>query len=344
MNKYSEENPRDDQRGRATRSKPGRQNKQPRRTNASGALSPGVAAARFLQEQRGIENVIQEAAKGVYSRGEKWGVNKALRGAIEGLQTGTNLTRKQLEGPRWSLDEGKHPPSVAQLISNIESLEQRNKGLAKLLENAIAELWVQQRQLSKEEETLANSLSLAIAKLQFVQVYLENPTMPFSVETPTLDPVDEERDQDTAAHGSKEGSVLPPSVETGETNKSSIKSLDNLQLESDQPSQSKKTAPLAAAPAMAVSISQSQPLPFHRPRPSLAQSSFSWMLGEDQRKSSFVSPSPFPSERRAAREKAGFLFGDGSQESGGSAQKRKEGDSEDEEVINMGTLKGDSRS
>ncbi|KAL8714203.1 MAG: hypothetical protein Q9220_001932 [cf. Caloplaca sp. 1 TL-2023] len=345
IKKYSEENLRDRRRGKASPSTPGRRIKQPRWTDAGGALSPAMAAARFLQEQKGIENIIQEAAKGVYSRGEKWGVNKALRGAIEGLQTGTNLTRRQIEGPRWSLDQGQHLPSVAQLVSHIESLEQRNTGLAKLLENAIAEVWTQQRQLSKEQEPLANSLSLSIARLQFVQVYLENPTMPFSVETSTLESADAVPDQKTAAHDSKEGADPRLSVEAKESSVSLIKDFNLVQQpESDQTSNLRRIAPSPPAPAIVASTSRPQPLPFHHPRPSLAQSSFSWMLGEDQRKSSFVSPSPFPSERRAAREKAGFLFGDGSQESEGTTQKKKEEDSEDEEVINMGTLKGRRKS
>lgn len=128
------------------------------RRDTRGSFSPGASAVRALQEHGGIETIIQEAAKGVYSRGEKWGLNKALRGAMEGLQSGTNAPRRQLEVSRWSLDTGTHVPSVSKLVTDIKTLEQRSTALAKLLEKAIEELWIQQRHLDKDkDEGLANA-------------------------------------------------------------------------------------------------------------------------------------------------------------------------------------------
>ncbi|KAL9626322.1 MAG: hypothetical protein Q9204_007399, partial [Flavoplaca sp. TL-2023a] len=96
----------------------------------------------------------------------------------------------------------------------------------------------------------------------------------------------------------------------------------------------------ASGPQITVSKTRTQASPFHNPRPRLAQSSFSWMLGEDQRKSSFVSPSPFPSDRRAARERAGFLFGESKDEAKQKNQRGKVDEESEDEVITLGTLKG----
>ncbi|KAL8854814.1 MAG: hypothetical protein Q9221_000320, partial [Calogaya cf. arnoldii] len=311
------------------------------RGTASPSFSPGRSAAKFLQDQGGIDHIIQEAAKGVYSRGEKWGVNRALRGAIEGLQSGTNSPRKQPDGSRWSLDAGQLVPSVSEVTANLAALEQRNKALARLLGTAMEELWDQQRQHNQEkEDVLANALSVAIAKVQFVQVYLENSSMPFSMDTSTPESNATEGQQDA---------ILTKTTTTG------LQAIES-QPADDQPASEETDAQAAGmshqniqgaargaepSPEVSVSKPRTQAFPFHNPRPSLAQSSFSWMLGEDQRKSSFVSPSPFPSDRRAARERAGFLFGEGKKEAERKNSKGKvEEQSEDEEVITLGTMKG----
>ena len=308
-------------------------------------LSPGISAVKAFQEHGTIEGVLQEAAKGVYSRGEKWGVNKAFRGAMEGLQSSTNFSQPQSDGSRWSLDTGTHVPGPANLISEIKTLEQRSKGLAKLLENTIDELWTQQRQIDKEQnEDSANALSLAIAKIQFVQVYLENPSMPFLTENPdpksdSVDPQGEDAalSQTTGANAIQahpQAQDLPKAEEESPQRKEpSFRKSDT----TTKPG----TISRESGPDLVVTKSRPQQAYFHQPRPSLAQSSFSWMLGEDQRKSSFVSPSPSPSERRAARKKAGYLFGEEKNSVEGKVQRGKlAGESEDEEVINMGTLKG----
>ncbi|KAL8871960.1 MAG: hypothetical protein Q9174_002326 [Haloplaca sp. 1 TL-2023] len=311
----------------------------------SRSLSPSISAVRAFQEHGTIEGVLQEAAKGVYRRGERWGVNKAFRGAIEGLQSSTNFSQTQSDGSRWSLDAGTHVPSPSKLISEIKALEQRSKGLAKLLENTIDELWTQQRQIDKEQyEDSANALSLAIAKIQFVQVYLENPSMPFLTENqdPKSDSVDS-HDEDAVLKQVTGANAIEDQPQTQDAPKGEEKSPQRQASPNEKSDVTSKPGTIAggSGSSLVVPKSRQQQAPFHQPRPSLAQSSFSWMLGEDQRKSSFVSPSPFPSERRAAREKAGYLFGEEKSSVEGKAQRGKltEG-SEDDEVINMGTLKG----
>ncbi|KAL8737830.1 MAG: hypothetical protein Q9181_001321 [Wetmoreana brouardii] len=326
-----------------TRSKSSKRSKQPQQLGPNTSLSSGRSAVRAVQQHGGIEKIIQEAAKGVYSRSEKWGLNKALRNAMEGLQSGASSAQQQIDGSRWSLDTGTQVPRAPKVTSDIKALGQRSKALAKLLENAIEELWLQQRQCNNErEEVIANALSLAIAKIQFVQVYLENPTMPFTTESPTPEPVparaDTGPDESAADAGTQVRTHL--SDNTSEAQEVAKRSSSRSHPKSDEAATAKGAPSEASAPRITVVESRAQPAPFHHPRPSLAHSSFSWMLGEDQRKSSFVSPRPFPSDRRAAREKAGFLFGGDRKDPEEKKQKAKAADeSEDEEVINMGTLK-----
>lgn len=342
IEKYSDPGSGDEKAKRKRKPTSAKHAKQVENKVSRSSLSP----SRFLQEKGGIDTIVQEAAKGVYSRGEKWGVNKAFRGAVESLHSGANFPRKPLDGSRWSLDEGTHVPSISQLTADIQALERRSKGLAKLLDNPIGELWEQQRQCSEEkEESSKNALSLAIAKIQFVQVYLENPTLPFpaenhEAETKTI----EEHEPENSDGRSKSNSQMTyptPSDLKSSTQESISEDSRTRDMDSKDASENVGDARKDATPGTRVSKIRHEPLPFHHPRPSLAQSSFSWMLGEDQRKSSFVLPTPFPSDKRAAREKADFLFGDGKEKPEGKGQKGKSGEeSEDDEVINLGTLKG----
>lgn len=311
------------------------------RRPTSPSFSPGRSAAKFLQEQGGIDHIIQEAAKGVYSRGEKWGVNKALRGAIEGLQSGTNSPRKRPDDSRWSLDEGRSVPSISELTASLTALEQRNKSLAKLLGTAMEELWDQQRQYNQEKEDgIANALSVAVAKVQFVQVYLENGSMPFSMDNSPAETNDSKAHQNAILNNTVTGG--PQATESQSVHQASepeSKETDAQTADVTHPDV-RGDEVVATGPQITVSKTHTQASPFHNPRPRLAQSSFSWMLGEDQRKSSFVSPSPFPSDRRAARERAGFLFGESKDEAGQKNQRGKVDEESEDEVITLGTMKG----
>ena len=316
------------------------------------SLSPRLSPARILQNQGGIEGIIHEAAKGVYNQGERWGVAKALRGAVQGLQSGNNSPRRLPEKSRWSLDSGKVvSDNPKELIAKIESFEQRNKSLAKLLEKAMEELWTQQKKGSPESnETTADALSLAIAKVQFVQVYLENSTMPLPSES--LSP------EEKAEHGPAEidaslapSTLRPPSYQIqadGATDEKGVSegshSMESVNSSVQQPATA-PIKPLPSTPKVGIPSKTSGLSPFSQPRPALAQSSFSWMLGEGQQKSGFVSASPSSSERSEERRKGAQLFGDEKQEGRrnrrGSIPNGHGNKSDDDgDRFTMGTLKG----
>lgn len=326
--------------------------------DSSKSTSPRMSAAKFLQDQGGIEGIIQEAARGVYSRGEKWGVARALRGAVQGLQSGNNSPRRLPDGLRWSLDQGKNvTDDSSRLTTKLHEIEQRNKALAKLLDNAMEDLWVQQKDFTKDQaEAAADALSLAIAKVQFVQVYLENSTMPFPTESPVEEVIakvesasspgmkadDNVDDTNLASLPAANPDPIPDRVASPVKTDVTASGGPRVEITAAAPPSPTKSAD--TKPKRSDSTDVAGEFPFHQPRPSLAQSSFSWMLGEDQRRSSFVLASPFPSGRRNARGKAGFLFGDdkidGNKGSHGShAPKGKETREEEDEEISLGELK-----
>lgn len=276
-----------------------------------------MSPSRFLHEQGGIEGIIQEAARGVYSRGEKWGVAKALRGAYEGLQSASNTPKRLGSAPRLSLDAGSMTTDeTAKFTVRIHALEQRNVNLAKLLEKATEDLWIQQRELTKERPDPAmDTLSLAIAKVQFVQVYLDNPTMPLPTEEAPDDRVDNTAALDrtsTTDHGSPKAQS-PTRAPIKDSRRNSKIRGPNSPLRTSPNSPDKPAAalvtPLNSMPSLNFPQKRSDSRGSPRVRPALAQSSFSWMLGQEQRISDFVAASPFSTEKERARGRAGFLFG-----------------------------------
>ena len=277
---------------------------------AQQAVAPNLSPSRFLQEQGGIEHIIQEAAKGVYSRGEKWGVAKALRGAVQGLQSANSSPRRSMDGKtRWLSDNGKKasdaPPT--ELLAKIHSLEERNKSLAKMLETAIDEMWSQQKDMKPPEGTNSGSdvLSLAIAKVQFVQVYLENSSMILPTDMPGSSNPGKHKPSGhpsaavptapSSPHIAVDGSIDEKALRT----KTKPKTQRPPGRTSDSPSRTPSTPPDAG----------------HIKRPTLSQSPFSWMLGEEQQKSDFVATSPFSSSA-AGRGRTGSIFGEDNKQRG----------------------------
>lgn len=270
--------------------------------------SPKLSPGKFLQEQGGLEGIIQEAAKGVYNQGERWGVAKALRGAVHGLQTGSASPRKVSDKSRWSLDDGVIvSESPKDLNAKIHVLEERNRSLAKLLEKAMEELWSQQKQFHQDKnETVSEALSLAIAKVQFVQVYLENSTMPLAPEnvlhTPDVAESVTKSETESPTQTNNATASLDGTVDGDRLNTSNR----DLATNSQQVRLSPTRKPTSSNPGTALASTPSSSNP---KRPSLSQSPYSWMLGEEPQKSGFVAASPFSAKKRDEREEQTSLFG-----------------------------------
>jgi TBC1 domain family protein 5 len=349
--------------------------------NISRTKSPLPSPARFLQQQGGVEALFQGAAKGVFDQGERLGINKAVRDAVgevkknmQGLQTSRNNStkRRPYDVMRWSLDEGRPiPPSRA----SVSALDARNKQLARMLDQAMTGL----RAVSASDNGNGNkdkyveAMDLAIAKVEFVRVYLEDATMPLPEDSSHLDAVTlSPIPADTPPSPLQEplqDTTLDPTVSPSKDSR--IEKPDPEPMGKPLPSSptsdvviSKDTA-LAASASTIPSIDlqqttidsakkgglQSRPTGPVPTRSTIAQSSFSWMLEPDagsiMKSSPPKSSSPFlKSGRRPAsgsgREKAAFLFGE-VDDSNDNPSARSQSQSQsliDAETFNLGTIRG----
>lgn len=164
--------------------------------NISRTKSPLPSPARFLQQQGGVEALFQGAARGVFDRGERLGINKAVRDAVgevkknmQGLQASrSNSTskRRPSAGTVWSLDEGKVVPSSR---ASASAMNARNKQLARMLDLAMTDLRAASISEDGDKDQYVKAMDLAIAKVEFVKVYLEDATMPLLEDSSHPDPI-----------------------------------------------------------------------------------------------------------------------------------------------------------
>ncbi len=333
--------------------------------NLSRTKSPLPSPARFLQQQGGIEALFQGARKGVLDRGERLGINQAVRDAVgevkknmQGLQASRNnsASRRASDVMRWSLDEGRSVPASR---ASVTAMNNRNKKLARMLEQAMADLRMVTKSPNGDKEAYIEGIDLAIAKVEFVKVYLEDATMPLpeipsskgsSTGTPqqsvqdSLEPTNEgvlgtsvlsSRAQTPPANtaikplrASPIPDALPESVKISkeESSEDQIPSIKFLVKESGPPDAELPSRPKAPVPT----------------RSTIAQSSFSWMLEPDTSSAPTLNSSPPKSSspflksgrRPLKREKAAFLFG----EDGGESSTRLPS-VDAEEAFSLGAMK-----
>lgn len=338
--------------------------------------SPLASPARFLQQQGGVEALFQGAAKGVFDRGERLGINQAVRNAVgevkknmQDLQASrsNSYKGKSSDGMKWSLDEGKAVPSGRAVIAKMND---RNRQLARMLEQAMSDLRKVSISPTEDKDKYIAAMDLAIAKVDFVKVYLEDATIPLadeSLETEskpramladipnlqTNDPLEVRNPnlQKTSLILATEPAEHQPTSNTPNRLKqvsptsgtSTTKPIPEEILLDPNPSinTAQSSAHRGESPAR-----PSAPVPT---RSSIAQSSFSWMLEADTPSSSSSPPNPsspfLKSSRKPTsgpnREKAAFLFGeDGGETILPSARQPPLGDAE--EGFNMRTMRGSS--
>ncbi|KAF1843060.1 RabGAP/TBC [Cucurbitaria berberidis CBS 394.84] len=291
------------------------------------------------QQGAGIEALLQGAAKNVLERGSQWGVGKALRDAVgevrknvEAYQSGTNSGQTT---PRSGGREFRKPaqigtasnarPGLERMYSGnamkkIEELDRRNKSLAKMLEVAVGDLWEYHRERNEEQKpkeddetgkAAMEALSLAIAKVQFVQVYLEDSSIPL--------PIDEVTEQAATAKAAATLTFSQPQSPVPPERTSSVPPISVTTTSEPLPMASATTKALSPASQLSTNLSP-------RSRPHLTSSNFSWMLGEDSASSNFASGtthSTFSSDEKRRMKGKGFLFGDGDDD--GNAKEGKRG-------------------
>ncbi|KAF4548834.1 Rab-GTPase-TBC domain-containing protein 6 [Elsinoe fawcettii] len=255
---------------------------------------------------RNFESLLQNAAKDVLSRGEKWGINKAVRDAVEEVRKGVRdiQTMQTPTPPRRhgrTQSRGVIAPPIfgggaraPDLERKLGALQRRNEQLAAMLKQATDELWEFQRVVSEREgkgvdEEKVKELGMSIARVGFVQVYLEDASIPL--------PLEEERKEGLATEDAR-------TEEREETLlSSSPPKLIIPEPDSGAPRVVEQDLPKPATPSLDPNVS----------RPTLAQSSFSWMLGQEERSSPFMDSSSSSAPRPRSR---GFLFGDDGEDDG----------------------------
>ncbi|KAI9806318.1 MAG: hypothetical protein M1825_006433 [Sarcosagium campestre] len=321
--------------------------------------SPLSSPVRFIQQQGGVEALLQDTAKAVLQRGEKWGVNKAVRDAmgevkrnVQGLQSAGSSPRRGQGTLRWSLDDSRHEASTFTLMQQLAELEQRNKILAKMLDSAVEGFWSRTSMggdlpTGSISSTGDETFDLAVAKVQFVKVHLEDSTLSLptteSASTPAIvdgalnAPIPDgilarssipkkqlanrSKRLSSAAAG---GTDTPASVDIFTADSSS------------QPAATESEKPPRAAPP---SPPKEKRAPVKHSRSSLAQSSFAWMLGEDEPRSGFVASNPSSSKggegRSKGKGKRSSLFGEGGED--GSTRNDEDDESHG---FKLGTWKG----
>ncbi|KAL4873321.1 hypothetical protein BDV12DRAFT_209154 [Aspergillus spectabilis] len=281
----------------------------------SKATSPSRSPTR--NSPLNIEGLFQDVSEGIQRRTETWGVAKAVRGAVN--EAKKNMQAIQSEQTARFLRYGDAgairafgPPlyqeseSITKMKAKIESLEERNRTLAKTLGQAVNDIRSQIDKNEALDTDTTNSVKQALAKVESVQTTL---------------------DSSSSAPGGPQPSKVGDTEVKPSDNSTAAKGKHSLS-ENDSPScspadSSATDTPTAKSPVAIDSgprsvlshrpVNNVRPLR-HATRPSLANSEFSWMLGQDRQLSSFVSPASVPPEQTRhgeSRNKQNALFGNG---------------------------------
>ncbi|KAF7528074.1 hypothetical protein G7054_g10259 [Neopestalotiopsis clavispora] len=318
-------------------------------------LSPSRFPTRFIQQPGGVEALFQGAAKGIFQRGEKLGVNQAVRDALGEIRRNVNEARSNIKAGR---DLFAEPGPNTTAMQAVAALDRRNKQLAVMLEETLANLHALAASAMEDKKKHGEALQIAAAKIQFVKVYLEDSTValpevpPFAHDDDASIPLPADAEPGlpsdaaaTATPTQSSGAVTSPAPEADQ-----IATLPVI-AEVEHAADTTPTIAEAAATAEADPLTTSQPAPppvLQRPHPpiptrsTLAQSSFAWMLEPDQSASSATGPKgsafessslssssssskPKPAAKKhhkkssdnADRQRTAFLFGDEEPGAGG---------------------------
>lgn len=322
------------------------------RNRNHGSRSPLTSPARFISQRGGVEALFQGAAKNVIERGEKLGINQAVRDAMGEIRR--NMQELRVSSSVTTPITSRHdiftngslrtPGSGGEEHKTATALERRNKQLAVLLAEAIAELkTVAASNLDgSDKDKNLEAVEMAAAKVQFVQIYLEESSLDLAAVDsspireandpgPLLPPAPPAPPAAVVPQVVIEDDMVAPSGGNIETSSSLMIAEDEIMTDdaeepplppgamtpkqSSAPADQSTTTTMEGVEASPLSPSSTS----HRPaapiptRSTLAQSSFSWMLEPNEK----TSPSSSSSSAAAAhsssstkRPSNAFLFGE----------------------------------
>lgn len=168
------------------------------RSRTQGGRSPLASPARFISQRGGVEALFQGAAKNVIERGEKLGINQAVRDAMGEIRrnmqdlrvsSGNNsLSHTPTTGRQALFSNGVLPSPGGLDVPTAMILEQRNKQLALLLDEAVNSLKaLAADNLEGEKDKNLEAVEMAAAKVQLVKIYLEDSSLDLSLDPPLRD-------------------------------------------------------------------------------------------------------------------------------------------------------------
>lgn len=245
--------------------------------------SPSGSPGRFASSQKQLEGLFQEVAGGLQRRTEGWNVSKTVRSAVGEIHR--NMNNYQTSNTRQAGGDIRHldRPEDATVIlqSRLQELQDRNALLSKMLEDAVQSLRSVKLTSKESAAEAEQNLNISLAKIQFVSVYLSDPDIPIPKE-------ENSRDAQTPMSETKS----PP--EQTETLAAQIPTIGG-----DEESSKKDAVPVTRKKVN----NRTNKVPS---RPSLMDSSFSFMLGENRHRSSFVSSvAALPEQKRGSESKGG---------------------------------------
>lgn len=275
------------------------------RSRAQGARSPLRSPARFISQRGGVEALFQGAAKNVIERGEKLGINQAVRDAMSEIRRNmqdlrvSNINSSRSNTPVTSRQGMFNSGVLASPgAPTAAALELRNKQLALLLDEAVTALrTLAAANLEGDRDKNLEAVEMAAAKAQFVKIYLEDSSLDLD-----LDPPPREGGPNTpqvVLEAAVADSLPDPAPIPASTNKETSSSLmiaeDEIMTDSEAagattPKMSSPSAPLMeglessplspmSKPPDSVSPHRPVPIPTHS---TMARSSFSLMLEPDE--------------------------------------------------------------
>ncbi|ROV98304.1 hypothetical protein VSDG_04460 [Cytospora chrysosperma] len=161
------------------------------RGRGHGSRSPLRSPSRLIQQRGGVEALFQGAAKNVIERGEKLGINQAVRDAMGEIRRNMqDFQETRIRALNHNLASSSGMPRTdiftsGSLLSpagdekpTVVDLERRNRQLALLLDEAIAGLeGLTASRLEGDREKHLEAVAMATAKAQFVKVHLENSSL-----------------------------------------------------------------------------------------------------------------------------------------------------------------------
>ncbi|KAL7961701.1 RabGAP/TBC [Trichoderma compactum] len=293
------------------------------RRKGFGLKSPIRSPSKFLQQQGGVENMIQ----GVLEKSEKLGINQALRDAVGEI-------KRNMQG----LNEGLSSPYPRVVLADdgaakaLAVMQRRNDQLASLLEETVMSLRALSVSNLEDKARSLDIIEVAAAKVQFVQIYLQDASMDIpTADSPTSEEAQlaaekrEDKEVKKASPPEKENQPLSPGSGTNASGPNPSKANSKL---GDVKKPGETQDPLSDAAEAAGNdskkeevLSEGQPkapaaasIPA---RSTIAQSSFSWMLEPEESGPPQTPPvgrSPTAQQKRrnnnASREKNAFLFGE----------------------------------